>query len=310
MSAQPAGSGLHLVDERPPGPGLDDYAFWLRANGCGEYTIEHRLNHIAEFARAHPGFPNVSAMHVTAWLGREGYAPWTRATYYGNLRSYFAYAMENDLLSVDPMARMRRPRVPHGSPRPLTPEQVEQVLGGALTADMRTWLTLGLYAGLRAHEIAKFAAEDVNRHSLYVLGKGGVGDQIPTHPKVWAEAQTRPKAGWWFPSRQSLKQGQGWVEGGHVSSMTISTATSRLFSAHGIEGSIHRCRHTYATELLRAGVNIRVVQELMRHRSLDSTMRYTAVNEDELRDGISRLGTREDTVRYPRDAAAGEDATA
>jgi len=71
--------------------------------------------------------------------------------------------------------------------------------------------------------------------------------------------------------------------------MTISTVTSRLFAANGIEGSIHRCRHTYATALLRSGVNIRVVQELMRHSSLASTQRYTAVDEDERRDAINRL---------------------
>jgi len=65
--------------------------------------------------------------------------------------------------------------------------------------------------------------------------------------------------------------------------------TSRLFAANGIEGSIHRCRHTYATQLLRAGVNIRVVQELMRHASLTPTQIYTAVDEDERRDAITRL---------------------
>jgi integrase/recombinase XerD len=46
---------------------------------------------------------------------------------------------------------------------------------------------------------------------------------------------------------------------------------------------------TCATRLLRAGTNVRVVQELMRHESLDSTMRYTAVDEVELLDGIGRL---------------------
>jgi integrase len=45
----------------------------------------------------------------------------------------------------------------------------------------------------------------------------------------------------------------------------------------------------HATRLLRAGTNVRVVQQLMRHESLDSTMRYTAVDEVELLDGIGRL---------------------
>jgi integrase/recombinase XerD len=281
MSAQPARSGLRLVDERPPGPGLTDFALWLRANGCGENTITERLSHLADFTRSHPSFPNVKPMYITAWLGREGLAPWTRATYYGHLRSYFTFALENDLLTVDPMARMRRPKVPQGAPRPLTPAQVDQVMDSATNANLHAWLTLGLFAGLRAHEIAKIRTGDVDQLNIRVVGKGAVGADIPTHPRIWTLAMDHPGAGWWFPSRAAA---------GHVTSLSVSTLVSRHFKANGIEGSIHRCRHTYATELLRAGVNIRVVQELMRHKSLSSTQIYTAVDEDERVDAISRLG--------------------
>jgi integrase/recombinase XerD len=280
MSTQPLRS-LSLVPERPPGPGLIDFALWLRSRGCGERTIRDRLEHIEDFTRSHSSFPNVAPMHVTAWIGREGFAPWTRATYYGHLRSYFTFAMENDLLTVDPMARMRRPKPPRGVPRPLTAEQVDLLLSRA-NRNLRTRLILGLYAGLRAHEVAKIRGQDVDQDNIFVLGKGGRTDQIPTHPLIWAEAQKRPKVGWWFPSNTAL---------GHVSAVTVSTGTSRHFAACGIEGSIHRTRHTYATNLLRAGTNVRVVQELMRHRSLDSTMVYT--NREEKLDGISRLGARD-----------------
>ena len=280
MSAQPARSGLHLVDDRPPGPGLTDFGLWLRASGCGERTIEDRLDHLADFTRHHPSFPNVNPMHITAWLGREGLAPWSRATYYGHLRSYYTFAVEMEILAVDPMARMRRPKPPRGVPRPLTSAQVDLLLSTAIPV-VHTRLTLSLYAGLRAHEIAKIRGEDVDQDSIYVFGKGGVSAQIPTHPLVWALAQTMPRAGWWFPSNTAR---------GYVSPLSVSTGASRHFTACGIEGSIHRCRHTYATQLLRAGVNIRVVQELMRHASLSSTMVYTEVNQAEKLDGIMRLG--------------------
>ena len=253
---------------------------WLRANNCGNNTIEDRLNHLADFAGAHPGFPHVTPSEVTNWLGRPGYAQWSRATYYGHLRSYFTFAMENNLLTVDPMARMHRPKAGKSIPRPLSPAQVA-VVTGAAKPNVHAWLTLALYAGLRAHEIAKIRGEDVDEDQLYVFGKGGQGAFVPTHPLVWALAQSRPRAGWWFPTSRAVS--------GHVSNMTISTVTSRLFAANGIEGSIHRCRHTYATALLRSGVNIRVVQELMRHASLASTQRYTAVDEVERRDAINRL---------------------
>jgi len=62
-----------------------------------------------------------------------------------------------------------------------------------------------------------------------------------------------------------------------------------LFHDLDIAGSIHRCRHTYATRLLRAGTNIRIVQKLMRHSSLASTQVYTDVSEDEQRNAIGLL---------------------
>jgi len=178
------------------------------------------------------------------------------------------------------MARMRHPKPGKSVPRPLTPAQVATVLSAATNPNLHAWLTLGLYAGLRAHEIAKIRGEDVDEDQLWVLGKGGEGAFVPTHPAVWVLAQTMPRAGWWFPTRSSLE---------HVRATGVSTMTTRLFAANGIEGSIHRCRHTFATELLRAGVNIRVVQELMRHKSLASTMLYTEVTRLEKLDGIMRL---------------------
>ena len=56
-----------------------------------------------------------------------------------------------------------------------------------------------------------------------------------------------------------------------------------------IEGSHHRCRHTYGTSLLAAGANLRVVQELMRHESVTSTQIYTRVTADERREAVARL---------------------
>jgi integrase/recombinase XerD len=238
MSTQPAGSGLRLVEERPPGPGLTDFALWLRANGCSETTVEYRLNHVADFARHHPSFPNVNPMHVTGWLGREGYAPWSRRGYYGHLHSYFAFAVENDLLAVNPMAKMRRPKPGKCVPRPLSPQQVDAVLAAA-RPKVRAWLILGLYAGLRAHEIAKLRAEDVDVENIYVLGKGGQAAFVPTHPLVWALAADLQKRGWWFPTQYGPASSSG-----HVTSLSVSTQTANLFKRCGIEGSVHRARHT------------------------------------------------------------------
>jgi integrase/recombinase XerC len=51
----------------------------------------------------------------------------------------------------------------------------------------------------------------------------------------------------------------------------------------------HTLRHVFASELLRAGANLRQIQELLGHKHLDSTQRYTRVNAHDLRGAIKRL---------------------
>lgn len=174
---------------------------------------------------------------------------------------------------------MRRPKAGRNLPRPLTDVQVREVLDTA-TGRTRAYVLLGLLAGLRAHEVAKIAGQDVSRESIYVLGKGGQSAYVPTHPVLWELAQEYPQRGWWFPSPRT---------DGPVTPSAVSLAVGKLFRRLGIEGSHHRLRHTYGTRLLRAGANVRVVQTLMRHESLMSTQVYTAVTDDERSEAILRM---------------------
>ena len=179
-------------------PGMNTFTgfdAWLRLHDCCEATIEDRRYVLAHFARDVPSFPHCTPNQVTAWLGRPGFAQWTRSTYFGHLRSYYAWAAQAGVITVDPMAGMRWPRRRRSAPRPLTPAQVRVVLGGA-NPKMRAWLTLGLLAGLRASEIAKLSGEDVEQDKLWVLGKGGKGAFVPTHPRIWALAALRGSSSW------------------------------------------------------------------------------------------------------------------
>lgn len=258
---------------------IEGFEPWLRANGCGDSTVHDRIKHVNDFGRCHKSFPASTTAEVTGWLGRPDYAQWSRSTYYGHLRSFYKFAAASGLVETDPMVLMRRPKPGMCVPRPLTGGQVAAVMLAA-TPQTRAWLTLGLYAGLRAFEVAKIRGQDVTQDSIFVVGKGGREDSVPTHPLIWELAQTMPST-WWFPSAGSVT--------GHVGSVWVTTGTTRLFKGCGVEGSIHRTRHTFATRLLRSGVNVRVLQSLMRHAALSSTMIYCLVEEDERRVAIGLL---------------------
>jgi integrase/recombinase XerD len=257
---------------------LDDFEVWLRSWGAAEATQDVRLRVLRSLLRE-CDLLTVSEADLSAWLGRPGLSQWTRHSYHAHVRSLFEWMRRTGVRPDDPSVDLRSPRRPEGMPRPLTQGQVSAVLAAA-HGSVRTFVLLGLYAGLRAHEVAKIRGEDVTEASLFVLGKGGKAASLPTHPLIWAEAQDYPTHGWWFPT---------WSRTGHITGSRVSGSTRELFRGLGIEGAHHRCRHTFGTNLLRAGNNIRVVQELMRHSSLATTERYLMVEDHERARAIASL---------------------
>lgn len=253
----------------------DEYGAWLASWSPSKRTVTARRSLARKMLREW-GLDGFTSDGIQVWL--SGYTGWSRSTYYGHMRDFCAWMVAAGYLETDPMIDVRPPRRPKSVPRPLPESDVVRVIEAARD-DERAWVLLALLAGLRAHEIAKIHGRDVTQTHIYVDGKGGIRSAIPTHPDLWLLAQEYPRADYWFPGSDE----------GHLTANTISRRISILFQSLGLTGSIHRCRHTYGTRLLRAGVNIRVVQQLMRHASLATTEAYTAVSDDEMTAAIGLL---------------------
>jgi integrase len=155
----------------------------------------------------------------------------------------------------------------------------------------RAWILLGLYAGLRRFEIAKLRGAEVTRSHIMLVGKGGQAEMIPTHPVLWELAQLYPSTGYWFTDE----------DGQPITPGKIDRDIAKLYRALGIRGNIHRTRATYGTRLARAGAHIKIVQELMRHRSMASTEHYIAAAADEVGAAIRLLPP----LTAPGEASAG-----
>lgn len=225
------------------------------------------------------GSPDLwTAEQIMTFLGRAELSRWTRSTYHAHFRDFCGWLVAAGHLDESPMETVRQPARPKSRPRPLSEAEAARVMAES-SGRVHDWILLGLLAGLRAGEIAKIRGEDVNPDGIYVEGKGGTITTLPCHPDLWDMAQRYPRYGYWFPGGMD----------GHLRTNRVSNEVGTLFRSLGIVGSVHRCRHTYGTRLLRSGVNIRVVQKLMRHANLDTTAAYTAVDEDELRAAINGL---------------------
>ncbi len=256
---------------------VSEYVTWLRSWGAAERTIGARQT-LAVSRLKDWGLDGFTAPNITEFLARPNLSRWTRSTYHSHLSDFCTWLAASGYIEDNPMLAVRKPKRPAALPRPLSESEVEKVLS-VVEGTTRDWILLALLAGLRASEIAKIRGEDITGDGIYVEGKGGSLVTLPCHPDLWTMAQRYPERGYWFPG----------VENGHLRSQQISLTVGKLFHALGIEGSIHRCRHTFGTRLLRSQANIRTVQKLMRHANLDTTANYTAVDENELRDAINGL---------------------
>lgn len=87
--------------------------------------------------------------------------------------------------------------------------------------------------------------------------------------------------GYWFPSPHKNRA--------HVCRDYVYKRMRLQMIRCSVPGTPHTMRHYFATQLVRTGANLRIVQELMRHASLQTTQVYTLVTDDEMRHAIDRL---------------------
>ncbi len=218
----------------------------------------------------------------------------TRNVYIGTLRCFYGFTIERGYRKTDPSRGLHRHREPRYLPRPLSVEQVQRLRNAALTMGLRyrVIIDLALFAGPRRTEIAMLRWEDVDfeRRELRFFGKGAKEGVVPLNDAVAAllrlwRLQTG-RTDWVFPSMKGNR-----IHGEtHLNPTTIWRYVKDVAVVAGMPSmTVHQLRHSYATELLEQGVDIRVVQELLRHASLTSTQIYTKVSPRGLREAIDRL---------------------
>jgi integrase/recombinase XerD len=246
-----------------------------RAQNRATRTIQGRRQMLTALARQTGKGPNeITKLDLIARMAR-GIAPASMQRERSDLRAFFGWAKKEGYIKKDPAKGLEKVTVPRGKPRPLTMDQVNAMLTSGAYRRTRIMITLGLYQGLRAHEIAKIRGEDFDilSNTLFVKGKGGKEAILPLHPLVAMLVPTMP-AGYWFPAR-------GTNAGQHIHYRSVSDLMTRAIRRAGITDKRltgHSLRHTYGTELVEGGIDIRVVKEMMRHESLNSTQIYTGVS--------------------------------
>lgn len=264
---------------------LDAWQLRMRSEGNSERTVLERRR-VVEVAAREAGqlateLSRTAIETYLAGLQSQG----TRAAYFAALKAWFRWLVDFEEARADnPMRKLRAPRQPRRTPRPITTAERDRALARITRHRTRTYLLLAVYHGLRVHEIARVRGEDLDlaAMTLRVVGKGRLVASLPLHPSVAELAGSYPATGWWFPARDG--------EHGHVSPKTVSHVLGQALRRAGVNASAHQLRHWYGTQVLRsAGGNLRVAQELLRHASANTTAGYTHVDDAERRAAIVAL---------------------
>ncbi|GGM42296.1 tyrosine-type recombinase/integrase [Microbacterium saperdae] len=276
---------------------LEAFSDYQRAAGLAPNTIRSRQSALRAFARRQ----NVALLDATIRdlrrdLGRQTISPATRAAMRAIFIAFFNYLQVDRLRNDNPTESLPYVRVPPKRPRPYTQAQIDLLLTTGAYKRTRAMILLAAYQGLRVSEIAAVHSGDVDLRSgtLKVTGKGGRTDYLPLHSVIESLASTMP-TGWWFPARRG--------HDGHIRGRSVSDLLRLARQRAGISDTTltgHSLRHAFGTELVRGGANIRAVQELMRHESLQTTQLYAQVLDDDRRAALAVLPSRSVPVRSGR----------
>jgi site-specific recombinase XerD len=195
------------------------------------------------------------------------------------------------------MTMMSAVREPHKLPVVLSREEVARLLAAVRNPKHRAALSVAYGAGLRASEVAALKVSDVDgqRMTLRVeQGKGRKDRYALLSPVLLETLRT-----WWRVARQ---QGTmlcgGWLFPGMdptdpITTRQLNRAVHQAATTAGIDKrvSLHTLRHSFATHLLEQKVDIRVIQVLLGHKKIETTVLYTQVATEILREVVSPLET-------------------
>ena len=211
------------------------------------------------------------------------------------VRGLHRFAARESLVPVDVSADVRPPATPQRLPKALPYAEVEQLLAaaGGLETPVglrdRALMEFLYGTGTRISEAVNLAIDDLDfaGRTVTVIGKGDVQRRLPL-----GEVAAAAVDDYLVRARPGLaKKGRGTPRvflnqrGAPLSRQSAWEAIRKAADRAGLTAKVspHTLRHSYATHLIEAGADVRVVQELLGHASVTTTQIYTLITVDTLR---------------------------
>ena len=287
---------------------IDAWGVYLRANlAVSEHTLRAYVSDLRSFTTycqvdelSTENIRSVVILRaIRAWLAslvQQGKSRSTISRRTASIRSFTAWAYRRGYLDSDPGLLVTSARGDQKLPQVQTPSDTAELLSYAATrtreenspAAIRDWAILEtIYAtGIRVSEVCSLDTTSIDQQgmTLRVIGKGNKERVVPFTRACLSALQA-----WLSHGRPSLaipEAGRALFvgdKGKRIDPRVIRAMIHRMCAQAGVRDlAPHALRHTAATHILAGGADLRAVQEMLGHSSLQTTQRYTHVDAQRL----------------------------
>lgn len=234
--------------------------------------------------------------HFAVQLHEHQIGPTSQARILSGIRSFYKYLLLSDEIQQDPTELLESPHLGERLPEVLSTDEIDQIqksidLSKPEGQRNKTIIEVLFSCGLRVSELVNLKLSNLYLEEGFVrvMGKGSKERLVLISSKAIRELQ------YWFVDRNLMKIQQGEEDyvflnrrGKHLTRTMILIMLKRQAVAAGITKTIspHTLRHSFATELLKGGADLRAIQAMLGHESIGTTELYMHIDTTTLREEI------------------------
>lgn len=234
--------------------------------------------------------------HFAVQLHEHQIGPTSQARILSGIRSFYKYLFLSGEIEQDPTELLESPHLGERLPEVLSTDEIDQIqksidLSKPEGQRNKTIIEVLFSCGLRVSELVNLKLSNLYLEEGFVrvMGKGSKERLVPISSKAIRELK------YWFVDRNLMKIQQGEEDyvflnrrGKHLTRTMILIMLKRQAVAAGITKTIspHTLRHSFATELLKGGADLRAIQDMLGHESIGTTELYMHIDTTTLREEI------------------------
>lgn len=271
--------------------------------GCSDNTASGYRFDLEKFADylGETSLLNVTFETIESYLANLGLSPATKSRNQSSIKSIYSYLYKRKLIDTDPSPYLDPIKVHNGQKHYLSKEQylhflkvVKRTSNGYRERDY-ILMSLLIMSGLRRAEVVSLNVEDVDLYKMQiaVFRKGGDHSTIPIHPELaqdladYLKTIDRTGSEPLFTSKQSGNP--------RLSANSVWHLVKKYSKKSGFNGhiTVHSLRHSFATAMFADGLSPVYIQELMGHKSIETTMRYTHISKGQMVNAFNKTSFKE-----------------